>query len=109
MVKTTATSATKLASIARSQQGRPDSARDDKLRAQFTSAAIGMSWQLMIIVLVPIIGGYKLDEHLATLPVWTLVGLVVALIGSIVVIRRAVTVFGDVNPAVTVDQHTESK
>jgi len=29
----------------------------------FNSAAIGMSWQLAVVVLVPIVGGYKLDQR----------------------------------------------
>lgn len=61
----------------------------------FNNAAIGMSWQLAVIVIVPIVGGYKLDIIFQLSPVLTLLGLMVGLIGSIVVIRRAMDAFGN--------------
>ena len=54
-----------------------------------------MSWQLAVIVIVPIVGGYKLDTIFQLSPVLTLLGLMVGLIGSIVVIRRAMDSFGN--------------
>lgn len=59
----------------------------------FNSAAIGMSWQLAVVVLVPIFGGYKLDEKVNTSPLWTLVGLALAMVGMILVVRRALIEF----------------
>ena len=61
----------------------------------FNNAALGMSWQLAVIVIVPIVGGYKLDTIFQLSPVLTLLGLTVGLIGSIVVIRRAMSAFGN--------------
>jgi F0F1-type ATP synthase assembly protein I len=62
----------------------------------FNSAAIGMSWQLAVVVLVPIYGGYRLDMRLHTSPLWTLVGLALAMIGMILVVRRALTEFNEI-------------
>jgi len=64
-------------------------------QALFNSAAIGMSWQLAIVVLVPIVGGYKLDERVHSSPLWTVVGLALAMVGMIVVVRRALSEFND--------------
>lgn len=68
-------------------------------QASFGSAAIGMSWQLAVVVLLPILGGYKLDQHTHALPLWTLTGLVVGLVGSILVIKRALAAFGNFSVA----------
>ncbi len=95
MVKSHATSKVKLASIAKSSEGSSDISADT-LRSQFTSAAIGMSWQLMIIVLIPIVGGYKLDQVFDKTPLFTLIGLGIALVGSIIIIKRAVRVFSTI-------------
>jgi len=52
--------------------------------------AANMTWQLAIVILVPIIIGVKLDKAYGTKDVWTFVGLGVALIGSGLVMWRAV-------------------
>ncbi|MDB5171016.1 MAG: hypothetical protein JWO35_710 [Candidatus Saccharibacteria bacterium] len=57
-------------------------------RAQFFSAALNMSWQLAIVVLVPIIGGFELDKRLDMLPLLTIVGFLLAMIGMAVVVWR---------------------
>lgn len=62
----------------------------------FNSAAIGMSWQLAVVVLVPIVGGYNLDERAHSSPFWTLIGLALAMIGMILVVRRALTAFNEI-------------
>lgn len=49
-----------------------------------------MSWQLAIVVLVPILGGVALDKAFKTSDVYTLIGLALALIGSGVVMWRTV-------------------
>ncbi|GEM_PF-1628478 len=94
MEKTTVTSKIELASTARSDKAAR-AAKDDALRSRFASAAIGMGWQLAVVVLLPIVGGYKVDQHNNSLPLWTLIGLVLAMVGSIIVIRRALTAFGN--------------
>ena len=43
-------------------------------RRDFFVAVLNMSWQLALVVLVPIVGGYQLDKTLGTSPLLTLVG-----------------------------------
>jgi len=92
MVKSYATSQNKLASTARSAAKAPsktDTTDADAARSAFTGAALGMSWQLAVVVIVGIFGGYKLDQATGMSPVWTLVGLAASLAASILIIRRA--------------------
>ena len=58
-------------------------------RDTFLIAALNMSWQLAIVVLIPIIGGVQLDKTFDTSTVFTFVGLGVALVGSVFVMWRA--------------------
>ncbi len=44
-------------------------------------AAMNMSWQLAVVVLVPIIGGFELDQKLDTLPALTIAGFFIAMAG----------------------------
>jgi len=57
------------------------------------TAALSMSWQLAIVVLVPIFAGYQADKHFGTLPVWTAVGFVLAMALMAVVVWRQVKMF----------------
>lgn len=57
-------------------------------RNLFLSMALNMSWQLAIVVIVPIVGGYKLDQHFRTSPWWTLAGVVVTIAGVAGVLVR---------------------
>jgi len=57
-------------------------------RRDFYLAATNMSWQLAIVVLLPIVGGFKLDEHWHSLPLWTFVGFALAMVGMGVVLWR---------------------
>jgi F0F1-type ATP synthase assembly protein I len=56
--------------------------------ADLLSATLSMSWQLAIVVLVPIIGGYELDKKLHTLPLLTVIGFIVAATGMALVVWR---------------------
>jgi hypothetical protein len=58
-------------------------------RQNFVAAALDMSWQLAIVVLVPILVGVQLDKKLGTSYVCTLVGLAIAFAGSGVVMWGA--------------------
>ncbi len=51
---------------------------------------VSMSWQLALVVLLPIVGGHVLDSHFhpKSLPYFTLSGLVLAIIGMIAVVRQ---------------------
>lgn len=62
-------------------------------RDEFLAAALTMSWQLAIVVLVPIIGGFELDKKLNTLPALTIVGFVVAMIGMALIVWRQLQLF----------------
>lgn len=63
-------------------------------RGQFIAAAMTMSWQLAIVVLVPIIGGFELDKKLNMAPLLTIVGFVLAMIGMGSVVWRQMQVYG---------------
>ncbi len=49
---------------------------------------LNLSWQLAIVVLVPILGGHVLDNTLKTSPWLTVGGFALAMILMVVVIRR---------------------
>ncbi len=58
-------------------------------RNVFVSMALTMSWQLALVVLIPIFVGAKLDRSVGSGNTYTFIGLGVALIGSIAVMWRA--------------------
>ena len=79
------------------QQSRPPHTQGDvqtkatgTARSAFLVAALNMSWQLAIVVLVPIIGGAELDKAFKTSPVLVFVGLALALVGTVGVMWRTV-------------------
>jgi uncharacterized membrane protein YjfL (UPF0719 family) len=79
-------------------------ARDEKtdplttvqLRSSFFAAALSMGWQLAVVVIVPIVGGYYLDQHLHKAAVWEIIGFVVALLGFIVIVRQQLSDLNEV-------------
>jgi F0F1-type ATP synthase assembly protein I len=60
----------------------------DVSRQLFFSSAMNMSWQLALVVLVPVIGGVQLDKAFGTKYICTFIGLGLALLGSGVVMWR---------------------
>ncbi len=58
-------------------------------RGEFLAAALTMSWQLAIVVLVPIIGGVEIDKAIGNSYIFTVIGLALAVILSAVVMWRA--------------------
>lgn len=62
-------------------------------RKDFFLAAMNMSWQLAIVVLVPIIGGFELDKKLNTLPALTIIGFIAAMTGMALVVWRQLQLF----------------
>lgn len=54
----------------------------------FVSMALDMSWRLALVVLVPIIGGYYLDQQFSTTPLLTIVGFLLAMGGMSLVMWR---------------------
>ncbi len=61
-------------------------------RTLFINMALEMSWQLAVVVLVPILGGYALDNALQTSPWFVLGGMIIAAAGVIAVLVRVVKV-----------------
>lgn len=57
-------------------------------RGQFITAVMGMSWQLAVVVLVPILGGYFLDQQFATTPLLTMLGFIIAMTGFGLIVWR---------------------
>jgi hypothetical protein len=47
----------------------------------FITMVLDMSWRLAIVVLVPIIGGFKLDEVFKLSPLLTITGFILAMAG----------------------------
>ena len=86
-----------MSKVATTHKSAPQSLRGDskksasaKQRSVFLVAVTNMSWQLAIVVMVPIIGGVKLDKVFGTSNIWTFVGLGVAFLASAVVMWRTV-------------------
>jgi F0F1-type ATP synthase assembly protein I len=48
----------------------------------FLGAVMDMSWRLAIVVLIPIVGGFKVDEKLKTSPIFVIVGFLLAMAGT---------------------------
>lgn len=55
----------------------------------FVGTVISLTWQLFIVVLVPFLGGHFLDVRFDTAPLFTLLGLVLALLLTGAVTYRA--------------------
>ena len=55
---------------------------------EFLAASFNMSWQLAIVVLVPIVGGFELDKKLGSLPALTIVGFILAMAGMALIVWR---------------------
>ena len=66
----------------------PSSVDPSVYSSLFVGMVLSMSWQLAIVVIVPIVGGHVLDQHLHSSPVFTLVGLVIAMLATCGVLWR---------------------
>ncbi|MDB5169399.1 MAG: hypothetical protein JWO41_755 [Candidatus Saccharibacteria bacterium] len=84
-------------------QAKPVVAVDQQSNPQatFVAATLSMSWQLAIVVLVPIIGGFELDKKLNLLPLLTVVGFVLAMIGMGLVVWHQLQLY---SPKITPQQ-----
>lgn len=61
-------------------------------RSVFLVAAANMSWQLAIVVLLPVVAGVQIDKKLGSGHAWLFVGLAVALVGSVLVMWRTMQI-----------------
>lgn len=68
--------------------GSATSAPDMAKEGMAISQALGLAWQLALVVLVPIVGGYILDQHYHKAPWLTLAGLFVAAVGVFGILSR---------------------
>jgi len=94
MTKTTAPSTTPSPTPGDTQSSKGGSTNP---RAEFIVAALNMSWQLAIVVLVPIIAGYELDKKLDTVPSLTILGFLLAMVGMALVVWRQMQLLGPEN------------
>jgi protein-S-isoprenylcysteine O-methyltransferase Ste14 len=53
---------------------------------EFLAASLNMSWKLAIVVMVPVVGGFKLDQKLGWAPTLTITGFVLAMAGTALVL-----------------------
>lgn len=71
----------------------PTSEYDRNPSAVSLGLALNMAWQLGIVVLVPILFGHVLDNRLHSGQTVTIIGLVIATAGMIVVVRQTLKQF----------------
>ena len=57
----------------------------------FVGMALDMTWRLAIVVLLPIIAGFKLDEKLHMSPLLTITGFLLAMSGTAIVMWQTYT------------------
>ena len=62
----------------RSEMSEDDLQRISEARMEFLSAALNMSWQLAVTIIVPVIIGVQLDNHFNSSPSYTLAALFLA-------------------------------
>lgn len=55
---------------------------------QFVYAVIGMSWQLALVVILPILAGSQIDKHFKVEPYGVIAGFTVAFVGAVLVVIR---------------------
>ena len=83
------TTAAKRTTTPRTRGEDPTTGQNRGARGNFVVASLNMSWQLALVVLVPLVGGAQLDKVTHRNSLWVLVGLGIALLGSIAVMWRA--------------------
>ena len=71
---------------------KKSSGQSKNARNVFVSMALTMSWQLAIVVLVPVFAGVKMDKAFNSGNSWLFVGLGLALVGSAAVMWHAMQV-----------------
>lgn len=89
MEKTLASKPTQSTKRGKSKHDEQLSAIQSSQRSIFLTLALNMSWQLAVVVLVPILVGVKLDKVFGTHEAFTFVGLGIAALGSLAVMWYA--------------------
>lgn len=89
MTKTTAPSTTPSPAVEQTQP-KIDPKKVSAAQNAFFVALFNMSWQLAIVVLLPLIGGAQIDKNLGTSPIFTLLGFAIALGGMTIIVLRQV-------------------
>lgn len=72
------------------ESSSPPDSMEFKQRSLFIVLAINMTWQLAIAVLLPLLGGYYLDQRLGTEPWLLIAGSVLAALGVVGVLVNIV-------------------
>ncbi len=60
----------------------------------FVVAVANMSWQLAIVVVLPIVAGFKLDQTTGLAPIFAITGIILALIMAVLVVKRNMHLLG---------------
>lgn len=60
----------------------------NKNQTKFLAMALTMGWQLALVVLIPVIGGFELDKKLDLSPIMTVLGFFIAMVGFGLVLWR---------------------
>jgi len=61
----------------------------DQSKAIFYASTLDMSWRLAIAFLVPFFAGFFIDNYFKTSPFWTLIGLVIGIVLSVVIVLQS--------------------
>jgi F0F1-type ATP synthase assembly protein I len=75
----------------------------------FIGMALDMSWRLAIAVLVPIIGGFELDNQFETSPFLFILGFVLAMAGMYLVMKQTVKTANSIEVPVAIIKPTKDK
>lgn len=73
---------------AHKEVGSSESATNAKLL--FVTSALDMGWQLAVAVLLPVLAGSFIDQRFGSSPIWTLLGLLIAVICSVAIVRKTI-------------------
>ena len=68
-----------------------------------------MVWQLLVVIVLPLLGGHALDTRLDTSPIWMGVGMVVALGGMIAVVVQTLRQLNQLNGTADTDIDKENQ
>jgi F0F1-type ATP synthase assembly protein I len=74
----------------------------------FMGMALDMSWRLAVVVLVPIIGGFYLDEAFNTSPLLVILGFILAMVGMYFVMKQTVNAANEMTEPTIVKPATKA-